>query len=48
MKWHEVEHCDDCPLFVKHVCPGGPIGGPNGPIFPPCFEADDDDEIGEW
>lgn len=46
MKWKDVdmEDCNNCP-YAEIGCSGGVKGGPHGPIYPPCADAKDDDEI---
>lgn len=42
--WNDIEDCDECPLF-KEVCPGGVTGHPNGPHYPPCCDADPNEDV---
>ena len=45
-KWVDEHDCDDYCKYCGCMCEGnGVIGSPNGPIFPPCADWDDEELI---
>ena len=48
MLYKELEDCEQCPLYIHEVCPGGATSGPGGyPIEPPCTCFDGEDDLDE-